>query len=381
MASSLTTGSVDGSDPLEDWRHQPSIRPVLPAADGHTLHTYFGVSPESPDERHVLLFSSHRLDAQLGQLLRVERATGQSTVLDAALEVEDGHRQANQQWVCGGRYIVYMALHQDEWTIVRVDTRDLSKTILATGRQLGWGQPHLDVVPLYGLHWNPGQHRDLELLDVRTGEIRTALTADQVVQAHRDFVQATFGGGEQVVSLFFPTLSPDGRRIFFKLASPRSGLLRSPDASLREGKFVYDLGDGHSIGWRPTWGHPAWHPDSRHIQDLQVVFDPETMTERQVLHFSRFGGAHPSVRSDGRVLVSDVRNKEYLPQPDHWTVLLADLSDGHYHILHVAPVSGDGTQSWRPVHPHPAFNARGNRIYFNVPTGPWTVLHVAELPQ
>ena len=34
--------------------------------------------------------------------------------------------------------------------------------------------------------------------------------------------------------------------------------------------------------------------------------------------------------------------------------------------------------SWRRSHPHPAFSPDGKRLYFNVSSGPWTQLHVAE---
>ena len=102
--------------------------------------------------------------------------------------------------------------------------------LLAAGRQLGFGQPAHNVVPLYGPHWNPGAHRGLELLKVQTGKIeQTALTADAVVKAYPDWVKRQFG--DKPISVFFPLLSPDLTRVLFKVAAPAGGDYRSKSAS------------------------------------------------------------------------------------------------------------------------------------------------------
>ena len=125
------------TDPLTPWRDNLTIRPVLVNRQSHSLHTYFGVSPENPDERSVLLFTSTRPDAHVGEVAVVDRQSGRLRTLAAAVEVEDGHRQANQQWVCNGDFVVYMALVGDEWRVIRVNPKDLSSEVLAVGRQLG----------------------------------------------------------------------------------------------------------------------------------------------------------------------------------------------------------------------------------------------------
>jgi hypothetical protein len=58
-------------------------------------------------------------------------------------------------------------------------------------------------------------------------------------------------------------------------------------------------------------------------------------------------------------------------------VQVADLRGGHFVEVHRF-MGGGGARSWRISHPHPVFNARGNRIYFNVNAGEHTQLHVAE---
>jgi len=369
--------SMRMSDPLQKWRGS-AIRPVLPDVAAHTLHSYFGISPESPDEASVLLFRSSRPDAQFGDVVSVDRQTGQATTLAECVECEDGHRQANQQWTCNGRYVMYMAMRNGTFEVVRVDTRDLSQTTLACGRQLGWGQPGLDVVPLYGQHWNPGNHRDLELLDVRTGEIRTVVSAKQAAVEHRDFIERKLNGSHDI-SLFFPQISPDGKRVYAKMSSPRDGKMRSEGASAREGLFVYDTATGKCLGAQDMWGHPTWFNDSRHIQNCQWVTDTDTMQVHTLPNIPMpFGGVHAIPSPDGRVVVTDISKKDYLNPRNNWTIWMIDPKDGRHETLHVTDVEGDGTTSWRPAHPHPAFNARGNRIYFNAVSRPWTTLHVIE---
>ena len=372
--------STINSDPLRLWRGS-AVRPVLPDVDGHTLHSYFGISPESPDEKSVLLFRSSRPDAHIGDVVKVDRQTGQATTMVEAVECEDGHRQANQQWICNGQYVMYMALRNGTFEVVRVDTRDLSQKTLASGRQLGWGQPGLDVVPLYGQHWNPGDHRDLELLNVRTGEIRTLVTAKQASVEHRDFIKRKLDGSNDI-SLFFPQMSPDGKRVYVKLSSPRDGQMRSEQASAREGLFVYETATGKCLGAQDMWGHPTWFTDSRHIQSCQWVLDSDTMQVRTLPNIPMpFGGVHAIPSPNERIVVTDISKKDYLNPRNHWTIWMIDPADGRHETLHVTDVEGDGTTSWRPAHPHPAFNARGNRIYFNKVSRPWSTLHVIERPQ
>lgn len=372
-----TMAPIESSAELfEPWKGA-TARPVLAGLEAHTLHSYFGISPESPDERSVLLFRSSRADAHVGEVVIVDRVTGEPTTLATDVECEDGHRQANQQWTCGGRYVVFMALVDGEFQIERVDTKDLSRTTLARGRQLGWGQPGLEVVPLYGPHWKVTPHQDIELLNVRTGEIRTLVTAKEVVGAYPDYVRNTFGGG--AISLFFPQMSPNGERVYFKMASPRDGDMRSEKASVRDGLFVYDIATSKLLGKNEFWGHPSWFSDSHHIQSCQFVTDTDTMEVRTLPNIPMpFGGVHASRSPDRQLIVTDISKKDYLNPRNHWTIWLIDPRNGAHETLHITNVEGDGTTSWRPTHPHPAFNARGNRIYFNVVGKPWTSLHVIE---
>jgi hypothetical protein len=156
------------------------------ADDEHSIHAYFNTSPESPDGRWVLYYASTAPTGHEGEIRIRERATGRVRVLARGVVVEDAHRAACQQWVSGGRRVVFhTALKTGEWVVLAIDLDTGRERLLARGRQVGFGQPHGDVVPVYGPHWSPGEHRDLELVNAATGALTTTpVTARAVAAAY-----------------------------------------------------------------------------------------------------------------------------------------------------------------------------------------------------
>lgn len=363
-------------DPLSTWKSGVSVRAVDPDAECHSIHAYFNACPESPDGRYVMFFRSRQPDGEFGEICVIERATGKLRVLVSNVTTEDGHRVAAQQWVSGGRRVAFQDRRDGEWLTAVVDVETGEQKVLARGRLLGFSQPSSDVVPLYGPHWNPGPHRDLELANVATGEITTIVTNDAVRQAYPQFIEKHFKSAP--TSIFFPELSPDGRRIFFKMSSVRSGDPRRGDASERQGMIVYDIAEKRFLNQFDQWGHPYWHPDSRRIIEFpNVVIDVVAGTTTPIPGVPYFSGSHPSISADGRLLLSDVQLDKVDGKYKDWGVVVADMQGSGYVTLHRFPKEG-GATSWRVPHPHPVFSADGKRIYFNLSAGPWTRLHVIE---
>ena len=83
------------------------------------------------------------------------------------------------------------------------------------------------------MHWDPGEHRDLDPMNVTTGEKHTVLTVAALKAAYPDWFNKTFAGAAP--SIFFPVLSPDLKRVFFKMALSTGGDPRSKAASARQG--------------------------------------------------------------------------------------------------------------------------------------------------
>ena len=361
------------------WRDHVRVHEVAPAAAEHAIHAYFNTCPESPDGRWVLFYASKDADGDSGELRVLERATGQVRTLVHITKVEDAHRAACQQWVDGGRTVAYHDCRAGRWLVAAVDLDSGKERIVALDRQLGFGSPALPLLPLYGCHWNPGEHRDLELADVRSGQITTAVRIADVVTAHQEWVEKIFGATDGL-SVFFPVLSPDGGKVFFKVAKGRGGNdFKGMTASHRDGKIVWDLTGGKPLWRHDFWGHPSWAPDSAGIFEKGNVLT--TLVGQQNRQFAKGSPSdHPSLSPDASLFVTDADLTKREGVDGVWGVIIGNTRQDEYAIIHRF-VNNQGATSWRRSHPHPVFSADGRRIYFNVSAGPWTRLHVAELAE
>jgi hypothetical protein len=376
MKTNITTIGSDPDPWLGRWRSGVKIEPVALLTDGHVIHSYFNTCPESPDGKYVLYYTSTTPSGELGDLRIKERATGKETILAENIATEDAHRVACQQWSNNGKTVVYHEVKDGKWRVMAIDTETRQSRILAQDRQLGFGSPTGKLAPIYGCHWNPGPHRDIEAIHVETGDICTLVEVAEVVKEYSDFVEKTFG--TTAISLFFPVMSLDEEKVFFKLSRPNGGTdFKSAAASLREGKVIYDLENRKFLGLLKQWGHPSWTPDSQGIFEkgnstLNLVSGEITRSAPSCI------SDHPSVAPGNKCFVTDgkvIRRSE--GQPDDWGIAVGSMSQDDFVVLTTFDNS-QGAQTWRHNHPHPTFSADGRRIYFNVNDGIWTRLMVAE---
>ena len=381
MAAAALAASA--ADPMGPWSDGVAVRPVSAAPGRHSIHSYFNVSPESPDGRFVVFFSSATPDGEHGEVRILERATGKERVLARNVTTEDAHRAACQQWLAGGRYVVFHDVRKDpthpdgeRWVVVAVDVRSGKERILVSDRQVAWGLPDMDEVPVYGKHWAPGPHRDLEMVNVHSGAVRKVVLADAVRKTYPELVAKVFK--DRPISIFFPILAPGGERLLFKIASAGEPNYRSPKASHRDLLICYDLKTSRFLCGVGFWGHPAWHPDGRRILNVPgKMLDSETGVATPVPGYARLSGAHPSVAPSGRLYVSDSKAERFGGKPGEWCIVVGELGSDKHRVLHTFDNS-QGARSWRVAHPHPVFGPDGKRIYFNVSDGQFTRLFVAE---
>lgn len=362
------------------WTHDVRIAPVSAVEGRHSIHSYYVANPESPDGKHVLFFTSTDPAGHVGEVRMLERATGREIILAENVHTEDAHRVACQQWLAGGRLVAFHEVVDKRWRVVVVDVETREKKIVAEDRQTGFGRPEGDLLPMYGCHWNPGLHRDLFVWDAETGEVRTALKIAAVEAQHGEWLKKQFG--DRATSIFFPVLSPDLKKVFFKMAAGNGGdNFMAGNASNRQGLICFDLDSARMKWFRAQWGHPAWHPDSRHIFEMgNVMFDTDVGSPARYAKLKdvpSLSGSHPSVSPDGRLMVTDGLSATAGGKPGEWGIMVADMRGGKWALLHSFDQS-KGAKSWRRNHPHPAFSADGRRIYYNVSDGPWTRLFVAE---
>ena len=372
VAWSVAASSLDIT-----WK-QARAGPATPHENRHTIHSYFNTSPESPDGRWLLYYTSATAEGYQGDIRILERATGRETILAKNVTTEDAHRAACQQWVSSGRRVVFHDFRDGQWIVASVDLETLQEKVLATGRQVSWGQPHSDLVPLYGPHFDPDGFTDLEIVNVVSGERKTVVTARQVKEQYSEWVDKAFA--DKRISIFFPVLSPDLEKIFFKIASAAGGHFRSTSASIRKGLICYDLKHSRFLFRHESWGHPSWHPNAKTIMNMpNVLIDASRGAVREIPGLPTFPGSHPSVNLDAQFFTTDTRLASFGGEKDEYGIVAANLSGGEYRILYRFDNS-KGAASWRRSHPHPVFSADGHRIYFNVSDSNSTRLFVAEYP-
>ena len=372
--------AADSAEPITAWRTGVKVHPLTSQPGRHTIHTYYLTCPESPDGTRVLFFASTTPEGEHGDLVVLDRRTGREQVIARDIDTEDAHRAACQQWISGGKRVAYHDVKDGRWSVHVIDLDTLSDRKLADDRQLCFGRAVDDLLPIYGCHWKPGTHRDLELLDAATGEIRTALSIAEVEREYGPWLAKEFSGAP--TSIFFPNLSPDGKRVFFKMAAAgrdgAAGLFKSENASHRQGLLVYDLATRQPLFMAEKWAHPAWDHDSRRIIERgHFFYDLERGGQIVRLPGLPAMSNHPSVAPGGQLFVTDGLVDTVGGPTGQWGIAVGDTRGGQFQVLHRFSNSR-GATTWRKNHPHPIFSPDGQRIYFNVNETNWTQLYVAE---
>ena len=372
----LTHCPAEDADPLAPWRRGVKVAPVSAVPGRHTMHTYYLLNPESPDGRYVVFFASTDVKGEFGKIIVQERSSGKETIIAEDGHTEDAHRVALQQWTLNGKAIAYHEVVNKRWQVAVVDLATQTKKVVAENRQLGFGRGDGHVLPLYGCHWNPGEHRNLELYDVVRGEMRTACKIADVEEKYGDWLKFEFQG--KPTSIAFPTISPDQRRAFFKLAAGQGGDNFVGKVSQRQGLVFCELESGRITSMRERWGHPAWHPDSFHwIEMGNILFDADGRSTTRIPEVPVLRGQHLSVHPQGQLWVQDGLTESLGGPAGEWAVMVADLRGKEHAIIHKF-MGNRGARSWRVNHPHPVFSADGKRLYFNVNAGEFSQLFVAE---
>jgi len=366
-------------DPVAAWTRDVSIKPVSAVEGRHSIHSYYVANPESPDGKRVLFFTSADPAGYVGEVRMIERATGKETVLAENVHTEDAHRVACQQWLSGGKRVAYHEVIDKKWRVVVVDVATLEKKVVAEDHQVGFGRPEGDLLPMYGCHWNPGPFRDLEVWDAKTGQTTTRAKISEVEAKYGEWLAKEFAG--KPCSIFFPVISPDLKRVFFKIAAGNGGDdYMAKSASHRQGIVCYDFEQAACIWQRGQWGHPGWTPDSKHIFEVGNITmdtDKPVYTYTKLKDIPNLRGSHPSVSPDGKLMVTDGLTEPVGGKPNEWGIMVADMNGGKWVLLHSFE-QNRGARSWRRNDPHPAFSADGKRIYYNTSDGQFTRLMVAE---
>jgi hypothetical protein len=361
---------------LACWRQGVTIAPATPHAQRHAIHAYFNVCPESPDGRWLLYYTSTVASAEVGDIRVLDRSTGEETIVAADVRTEDAHRAAMQHWINDGRTIVYHQEIAGRFRVIAVDWPSGRSRVIAEDRQLGFGSAYAPVAPIYGCHWQPREHRDLQLFDVNTGELSTAVAVTQVISTYPQWAQQRFESTD--LSIFFPVMSTRGERVMFKIARPGGGDdYRGMKVSERDGLVLFDLNERRFLRLIERWGHPSWSPKADAILEhgLKLI---SIETGQFVKLCPSSTANHQTISPDGKLFLTDSHvGKIGIGNPGDWAVIVGRVDADEF--VHIDRFDNEGgATSWRRVHPHPVFSHDGERVYYNVSSGAWSTLFVAS---
>jgi hypothetical protein len=141
---------------------------------------------------------------------------------------------------------------------------------------------------------------------------------------------------------------------------------------------MFDIEHNRLLFIQRDWGHPDWNPSSSVVLNApNLLIDAHTGESHSIPNLPKFSGQHVSFAPDGRLFVSDTLLRDFGGKPGEWGVAVCDTQGAGY--VMIARFQGsEGATTWRKNHPHPAFSPDGRRIYYNVNSGPYTQLYVAE---
>lgn len=279
----------------------------------HSVHAYHGVQPWSRDGTHLLYFGFETLDE--GHLVVQELRTGRETILGTT-PIGDFHTAAKQRWVFDDTAVLFASPGAEGVTcptlVFLERPGELQPLRRLAGRSIrsvcADGQHVLGAGEVAGE--GPAA---VELIDLRTEEIQTLVTAADAVAVLPEELRVPGAS----YHFNHPVFNPAETRLFFKLMqhTPEKGTAYCAF-------FVMDRNDRRPrcFGNRIS-GHPHWMPDNRHILNVKsprdgsdnrwlVLVDSDTGEDHRVLDLPIEGPGHPSPSPDGDWIATDAFTRD-----------------------------------------------------------------------
>lgn len=396
---------------------------VTPQGGGY-VHRYYDSSPISPSGRYIALtrlpFEDHLPSpGDVAEIVVVDLKSGETrTVADTrGWDVQLG---AHLQWGADDHTLLYNDLDTRDWVPfgVRLDpasgvSHRLGGTVYSVspdGRwtvspclrriavtQRGYGV----VVPRRYIPESIGAAPDdgIWLTDLDTGDTRLLVSIERIVAEVEPALGAVRGRRGDWYG-FHVKWNPQGTRIMFVLRwLPRSWMPWKRKKRYGTKQVITLDADGSNARvavtaerWARGGHHPNWCPDGEHVlMNLN--------TQGDGLRFARLtrdgadcetlvpeirGSGHPSLRRDGRYLLTDAYVTEPMAFADGTApIRLVDLrtaADTTLVRIRTRPEAERRTGALR-VDPHPAWDRDFTRIAFNACPAGTRQVFVADLRQ
>ncbi len=353
-----------------------ALRNVAPAP---SLHTYFDVTPESPDGRHVVWFAFDGKPLTQGTVTIGPRE-GDAPAVNVSHCAGSAHGGAQQGWL-DEEHIYFTA--DGELQIADLHGRIVQRCSGAADTlHQGTRRALAPSVNWRKAGGRPPKEEACYRVDIDSGVVTELLDRDGAWLLVREQMDVTDVPLESM-SFKHSKWSPDGSQWFvvFTNESARQGQPGMPNIKVLLAADQYG-GNPHLVG---SFGHhPQWLPDGSGIYAFAGK------ASGRLLRWDAAGGkptvladlpceGHPSVHPSGAWVVTDSHQ-----QGEMDAIYLQRLKDGKGETLHEFASPHVDWQKGHPpgrvCHAHPVWSPDGRRLYINTVVGEMPLLQVMEWP-
>ena len=382
---------------------------------GRVIHRFFNTSPISPSGRYAALTRLPFEDAypapgDVAEIVVVDLREGTHRVV-AETRGWDTQLGAQTQWGTSDDELYFNDLDPADWVPYGVrmnphtgEARRLEGTIYMVSpdgtaavsaclRRIGATQAGYGVlVPASHIPVNRGAPADdgVYVTDLASGKTSLLISYRDIVEQARPPIDVgKYGAGDFYG--FHVKWSPDGERIMlvlrYKMATggyaPQLITMKRDGTDVRVAVPLAEWADkgGH---------HPIWCPDGQHIMMnlktdrrtlrlIKVRYDGSgygTLSDRIV------GSGHPSMRPDGRFIVTDAYLDEDAAYGDGTVPIRFIDPQQHREAVIIRIATQPPTADHRlRIDPHPVWDKDGRRLVFNGFVDGTRRVFLAEMPQ
>lgn len=364
----MTSQSIPPRSVQRDGPFRPAKATPVETPYRHALHAYQGLCPWSPSG-DSLLYAGFSDDSGNMQIVVRNLSAGQDTVVGEASPC-DYHTAAYQQWILGGKGIVFRngSAERGGSVVVSAPGHNLPNTLYpslrvrAVSADTHRGYGYTQETPAASMR-----------VDFESGQVEKHFTTEEIAAHLPEELQADCAYS---FSHFVP--NHDETKAFIKLSKPEPHRKIPGQMDDWGAFFVYDLRDRsfRCLGQRIS-GHPQWMPDGRRIVNIMqpqdgsnnrwiVAQDTDTGEVERLVDFPIEGPGHPVISPCGRYLATDAYPANGMVCP----IYLIELATGRMSEIARFPHATRTSNTYQPgvIHRanlHPVWSPDGTQLLIN----------------
>lgn len=337
----------------------------------HVVHSYHAVPAWNPDGT-LLLYLGVDEPGRAADVVVQELRTGRETVLGSTTDY-NFHCAAWQQWVLGGKAVVYGRGTEEGHDLLYLAHLDRPGAARALRNFPDCNLRNICTNDRYGTGNGPSPRGEaIQRFDFLEEKSEVIVTMEEALKLYpREYYEKPEGGLSYVFS--HAVTNHDDTRMFFKIGKQHpTREYGYPDWGAF---YAMDLpaGELRCLGNRIS-GHPIWMPDGRHILNVKnpldgsdnrwiVLWDSVTGADERIVDQVVEGPFHPALSPNQRYVVMDSFTRDGLCSP----IYVLDLQSGEVreiarlkHVFRGTPYSAITRGQ-----PHPSWSPDGRQVLVN----------------